>query len=70
MIKYGVRSCPLYLTSFTANFAVRASLRWGSNSRLGLIALTLPKRVARPVDPTTPVVGIAPDRRRNGTVTR
>jgi hypothetical protein len=39
MIKHGVRSCPLNLMCFTANFAVRASPRCVSNSCFGLAPL-------------------------------
>ena len=49
MIKDGVGSCQWYLTCFTANFAVRGSLRCGISSCFGLPP---PKRIVKPAIPT------------------
>src|SRR5215467_3825148 len=45
MIQRGVRSCPLYSTCFTANFAARASLKCGNSFCFGLRAMKFQKRI-------------------------
>jgi hypothetical protein len=69
MIKDGVRSCPLYLMCFTANFAVRVSLRCGSSSCFGLAPLWFPNRLSNPAAPTT-LLTLLQGPHRNRTVPR